>query len=126
MNFNYVSLLTSIFLVSFLLLVVEVSSVGCIASLLPRGLCDCFSHFVYSVTLIFTSISHLWNDNEKRKWANRFKKFQRVHWRVMNLYAGQIRSVVGWTLSRAHLDALCVMAHPNEFIRLYYISQEAS
>lgn len=74
MNINYISLLTSIFLVFFLLLVVEIPSVGCIVSLLPSGLCDFFfcSHFIYSVTLIFTSISHLWNDNEKRKWAQRF------------------------------------------------------
>lgn len=113
MNINYISLLTSIFIVSFLLLVVEISPVGCIVSDLPRGLCDLFffPHFVYSVTLNITSISHLWSDNEKRKWANRFKNSSKVS-------TGE-----RWTYMQAKLDPLldgpwveCFLMRPSKWI----------
>lgn len=62
------------------------------------------SFFFCSIMLIFTSISHLWNANGKKKMGQHTQKefqkqLQDIHWRVMNLYAGQIRPIVGWTLS---------------------------
>lgn len=53
------------------------------------------------------------------------KEFQGVHWRVMNLYSGQIKSTVGWTLSWAHFVVLCVVAHPNSYTCTTFLRKPA-